>query len=439
MRTTANWEPYVSIMQKKMVSALGCTEPVAVALCTARARALLGEAVPLERIEISVSKSILKNAMGVTIPGTNLCGVNYAAALGATGGNYKRNLQVLESCTPQDLEDTLTLVKAGQVSVSLDRDAPPVYVKAAAYGGGHCGTAVIAGEHDRFVQLIRDGEVFLNLPVEHGADEEKEREAVLRDLSFRGVYSFATTAPLSCFELVVRSILLNRRISDDGLVHDYGLHLGKLLKEQLADGTPAQNLEERALMRTSAAIDARMSGSPLAVMANSGSGNQGITATIPVYSVACDIGADDEKTIRAVTLSHMTAIYIKQHLSSLSSLCGAIVAAIGAGCGIVYLLGGDFDAIERTVVNMIAAITGMICDGAKASCSLKVAAALQCCFNAVNLAMSGIRVTSIQGITGETAEETIDNLGRLNLYGMEQTDDVILDIMLEKQLEQTSK
>jgi len=424
----SHWDTYLALMQREMVPALGCTEPVAVALACAKARSLLPkeDGTPT-RVHLAASRNILKNAMAVIIPGTRFYGADYACALGALGGNADLGLEVLSTLTEQDAERAEELVESGRIEISTANRSDPIYIEATVYGKEHRARTVICGTHANICLLERDGYAVFQKELPKPQSEQPMEEG----LSLRDIFDFAKNVPLERLGIVEESIRLNTAISKDGLENEYGLRTGIVMKKHLEENGGG-TIAERAIMRTLAAIDARMDGSSLAVMSNSGSGNQGITATLPVWSVAKDLGADAETTLRAVAFSHLTTIYIKEHLERLSSLCGAIVAAIGASCASAWLQGGDYDAIERTLINILASVTGLICDGAKAGCALKVAASLAAGFQCESLARAGIRAAGIEGIVDSDAERSIDNLAQLTQEGMRETDKAIWSIMLNK-------
>lgn len=426
----SSWTDYIKLMNQEIIPALGCTEPVAVALAAAKAAEALGCArEEIAEMEILVSRNILKNAMSVIIPGTTLYGLEYAAALGFAAGDPGKDLEVLTGLCDKDIALAQRWVNGHKVKVSLAENDETIYIDALAKKDGACGRAVIQGKHNHFLLVERDGETLLQ---NRKLDEEKGEEIDFSAMSLRDIFDFASGADIKTLEFIEKTNLLNYAISQEGLKNDYGLMIGKGMQARQKKGLVGKDLQNLAIMQTTAAIDARMAGCSMPVMSNSGSGNQGITATVPVCVVAAETGASEEQKIRALTLSHMTAIYIKHHLDRLSALCGAMVAASGVSCAVVYLLGGGYGAVEKAITNMIANITGIICDGAKADCALKVYASLQAAFEAAYLALDGVCAAGIEGIVTGDVEQTIDNLGTLTMEGMKITDKVILDIMLSK-------
>ena len=399
------------LLRREVVPAIGCTEPMAVALCTARARELLG-GLP-ERIEVLLSANILKNAMGVGIPGTGMIGLPIAVALGAQIGRSECGLEVLRDVTPEAVARARDYLAADAVSVALKEGiSETLYVEVHCTAGGRRAEAVIAGSHTRFVYLACDGEVVLDRRT--GASSREEEPCV--PLTLRRVFDYALAAP----------------IDELALGGEYGHSLGRTLRGRRELHVMGDSLFSRMLAYTSAACDARMAGAMVPVMSNSGSGNQGIAATVPVAVYARQTGASEERTRRALVLSHLTAIYIKQSLGRLSALCGCVVAATGSSCGIAYLMGGGYREVACAVQNMIANLTGMICDGAKPSCALKVSSGVSTAVMSALLAVEGKCVTSAEGIIDDDVDRSIRNLTAIGREGMAATDRLVLDIMTHK-------
>lgn len=424
------WKSYIRLIKREVIPALGCTEPVAVALAAARARKILGD--DPERIEIFVSRNILKNAMGVGIPGTGMIGLEIAAALGALGGNPDLELEVLKAVREEDITKAQEMVSNRRVLVSFSEVPEILYICVNLFRGDCSSQVIIKDSHKNVVSEALNGEVLYNeeiLHVEKDLDDTEEKTP----LSIKLIFEFAQRAPISELEFIYEAVKLNTVISDEGLKNSYGLSLGRIIEKSIERGFYSHDLSTEAVKRTAAAIDARMAGSMLPVMSNSGSGNQGITATLPLVAIANMLHADKELLIRSLVLSHLTAIHIKSDLAKLSPVCGAIIAATGVSCGITYLLGGGFKNIEYAIFNMIGNISGMICDGAKSSCSLKVSASVSAAVHAAILALEKKRVTEEQGIVDDDVEKTIRNFGVIGTEGMVGTDKVILDIMISKE------
>ena len=421
-------EQIIALIHREVVPAIGCTEPVAVALCTAKATETLGTC-PTE-IDACLSANILKNAMGVGIPGTDMIGLPIAIALGAIAGKSAYGLEVLKDSGPEDVEKGKELIASNAVHISLKENIEEkLYIEVVCKGESGSVTAVISGGHTNFVYLEKNGEVLLDTRPAC----KREAEVGEVDLNMRKVFDFATTAPLEEIRFILEARNLNKAAAERSFNGSYGHELGKTLRyspsEQIVLGN---NTFTHILSYTSAACDARMAGAMIPVMSNSGSGNQGIAATLPVVVYAEDNCKSEEELIRALTLSHLTAIYIKQNLGKLSALCGCVVAATGSSCGITYLMGGGYDQVADAVQNMIANLTGMICDGAKPSCALKVTSGVATAVFSAILAMEGKCVSSVEGIIENDVDLSIRNLTQIGSKGMNETDKMVLDIMTHK-------
>lgn len=425
--TSLQTDEITRLIKAEVVPAIGCTEPVAVALCTACAARLLG--VTPERIEARLSANIIKNAMGVGIPGTGMTGLPIAIALGAVAGNPDYGLEVLRDVTPAGVEQACELTSG--VKISLKPDAPDkLYIEVECFGAGHRALAVICGSHTHFVLLEADGRVILD-------ERTRQCDAALSEglpwLTLRHVWEYATATPVEQLGFILESARLNKGASIAACEQPYGHSLGRILCGDCARRVIGSSTFARILSATSGACDARMGGAMVCVMSNSGSGNQGISATMPVVVYAEDSSATDEALTRALALSHLTVIYIKQKLGRLSALCGCVVAATGSACGLTYLMGGDYDRVTYAVKNMVANLTGMICDGAKPSCALKVASGVSTAVYSSLMAMADTSVSELEGIVDRDVDVTIDNLTRIGLRAMDHADAEILSIMLGKQ------
>lgn len=417
----------IALINREVVPAIGCTEPIAVALCTARAAELL-DAQP-EKIEVRLSANILKNAMGVGIPGTGMIGLPIAVALGALVGRSEYQLEVLRDVTPEAVGRGARYIDEKRVCISLKEDiAEKLYIEVEASAGERRAVAVIAGGHTAFVYLERDGEVLLDKRTASVAEEEAGEVP----LTLRRVWDFAMTAPLDELRFILETRRVNKAAAERAFAGEFGHCVGRTLRCERERRVMGDSIFSRILSYTSAACDARMAGAMIPVMSNSGSGNQGITCTMPVVACAIRQESSNEDLARALMMSHLTSIHIKHHLGRLSAHCGAMVAATAAGCGIALLLDGDLAVMERTIRNMVGNVAGMICDGAKSSCALKVATAVGAGIQAVMLALDGSVVPGNEGITDDDIEDCIANLGRLGSTGMKEADKVILDIMLKK-------
>ena len=413
-------ERIISLIHKEVVPAIGCTEPMAVALCTAKATEQLG--CRPEKIEALLSANILKNAMGVGIPGTGMIGLPIAIALGALIGKSEYQLEVLRDLTPEALEEGKQFISEDRISIALKPAiSEKLYVEVTCSAGSHRSTAVIAGGHTNFVDpTTYDG---------HALSAEDADEIAL---NMRMVYDFATTAPLNEIRFMMQTREYNMNAAREALKGNYGHNLGKTIDRPLSKGIFGNSIFCHIIARTASACDARMGGAMIPVMSNSGSGNQGICATNPVCVYAKENENTEEELIRALTMSHLTAIYIKQSLGKLSALCGCVVAGIGSSVGITYLMGGDYEHVCRSVKNMIANLTGMVCDGAKPSCSLKIASGVSTAVMSALLSMEGKCVTSAEGIVDDCVDKTIHNLTAIGADGMGPTDDMVLSIMTSK-------
>ena len=429
MLTADEQKAIISLIHRQVVPAIGCTEPIAVALCVARAKELLGS-VP-ESLDIQLSANILKNAMGVGIPGTGMTGLPIAVALGALIGRSELELEVLRDCDRDAVERGKRFIAGGRIRIGLKDDAPDkLYIGVTARGAGHEAEARIATEHTNFVYLRRDGDVIADKPIHPGhADNDEELP-----LTLRKVYEFATETDVDDLRFILKARDMNEAAAADGLRENFGHQLGKTLCSPLGRGIMGEGIFAKVLSATSCACDARMAGAMIPVMSNSGSGNQGICATMPVAVFAEENHNTEEETVRALILSNLTAIYIKQHLGTLSALCGCVVASTGSSCGITYLMGGGYDQIAFSVKNMIANLTGMICDGAKPSCALKLTTGVGTAMLSAMLAIQNKHVTSVEGIIDDDVDQSIRNLTEIGRRGMDETDRYVLDIMTHKKV-----
>lgn len=418
----------IALIQREVVPAVGCTEPIAVALCTARATETLGQRP--EKITVMLSANILKNAMGVGIPGTGMIGLPIAIALGAIVGRSDYELEVIKDVTPETLEEGKAYVEEKRIDIRLKADiTEKLYIDVVCEAAGCKAEAVISGSHTNFVYISRDGETLLdvkNTGCEDGDNGDPE-------LCMRTVYDFATTTPVDEIAFILKTRQYNLKAAEESVKGNFGHCLGKTIDRPLSHGIFGNSIFSHILSKTASACDARMGGAMIPVMSNSGSGNQGICATNPVAVYAMENENTEEELIRALTLSHLTAIYIKQSLGKLSAVCGCVVASIGSSCGITYLMGGDYNRVCNSVKNMIANLTGMICDGAKPSCSLKIASGVSTALLSSLLAIEGRCVTAVEGIIDDDVDRSIRNLTRIGSETMNQTDEMVLDIMTHKQ------
>ncbi len=416
------------LIRQEVVLATGCTEPGAVALCVAKARETLG-GMP-DKVDILLSKNVFKNAMGVGIPGTGMIGLPIAVAMAVTAGDSRRQLEVLT--LPEDkVEEAKQWLDAHSdaVGIGVKETDDKLYIECTCHKGDSYAKAVISKRHVNFVLIEKNGETLLDAQgcVDKSNDDCKGKS--LADcLTARMVYDYAATAPIEELEFIKETVTYNHAASEEGL-HGYGLNVGRILMEN-ADG----DIVHTVVARTVAASDARMDGCTLPIYSNSGSGNQGIACTLPIYEYGKAKGCSDESIVRALIMSHLTSIYIKRGIGRLSALCGLVNASIGVASGMVYLHGGGFEQVCYAIKNMINTVAGMVCDGAKPSCALKMSTGLYSAFVSTELACQNRVVDASDGLSERDIDSSIHNLGRLGHDGMNQTDDMVLDIMTHKQM-----
>ena len=428
--TTQEQKEIIALIKRQVVPAIGCTEPIAVALCVAKATELLGQ-VP-DKIDVKLSANILKNAMGVGIPGTGMIGLPIAIALGAIIGKPEKELEVLCDCNKQAVERGKQYIAEDRIHISLeDNDPDKLYINAVVSTNGHEAEARIKTHHTHFVLLRKDNDVILDndQPACQCTTEQNDEDP---KLTLRKVYDFALETDIDDLRFILEAKRLNEAAAMSGLRENYGHQLGKTMQSPLGRGIMGDSIFSKVLSITSCACDARMAGAMVPVMSNSGSGNQGICATMPVVVFAEENHNTEEETIRALIISNLTAIYIKQTLGALSALCGCVVASTGSSCGITYLMGGSYEQISYSVKNMIANLTGMICDGAKPSCTLKLTSGVSTAMLSAMLAMQHKYVSSQEGIIDDDVDQSIHNLTAIGSKGMDVTDRFVLDIMTHK-------
>ena len=395
----------IELIHKEVKPALGCTEPIAVALAAAKAMETLPAGSTPDRIQVGVSGNILKNGMGVGIPGTDMIGLHIAAALGAVCGKSGYGLEVLKDLTCDDVAAAKRMVSEKAVEVSVADTGKLLYVKAQVSSGSRSAWAVIEDDHDKIVETGLDGKVVSVLDT--GAPSQPSgKETLDYHLTVKEIYSFAQEADFEDIKFILADRDLNLALAEEGLKGDYGLNVGNAIRENQRE-VFGDDFMSFAMGMTAAASDARMAGCKLPAMSNSGSGNQGITASMPVITYAIKYGVDDERLARALTLSNLVAIHIKGYLGKLSALCGCVIASTGSACGIVLLQGGTYGQVCATIKNMIGNITGMVCDGAKVGCAMKVASGVSCAIQSAVLALSGKCVSETDGIIDRDIEQTI--------------------------------
>lgn len=422
----------LQLLRSEVIPAIGCTEPIAVALCTARAKELLG-AEP-DKITVYLSKNVYKNALAVGIPNTGMTGLPIAIALGATVGKSEYMLEVLRDATPEAVAYAKEYMLRVPATIKVDYDAPSLlYIHVEVANGDRTAQATIIDEHTNFVPS----------PISNNQSPIANSQSTISNspecLHLRRVYDFAMEVDTHELTFLLEGAQMNTAAAETSFADQYGHGLGRLLRANTLTATPemenlfGNTLFTKIISYTCGACDARMSGAMVQVMSNSGSGNQGISCSIPVYLYAKENHCSEEQTLRALALSNLTVIYIKQSLGRLSALCGCVVAATGSAAGITFLMGGNYEEITYAIKNMIANISGMICDGAKPGCALKVTSGVATAIFSAYLAMQHSYADSTEGIVEDDIDRTIRNLTRIGHDGMKVTDDLILDIMTHKQ------
>lgn len=417
----------IALVKSEVIPAIGCTEPIAVALCVAKAAEVLNKRP--EKITVLLSANILKNAMGVGISGTGMIGLPIAVALGALIGKSAYQLEVLKDSTPDAVEAGKRFIEEKRINISLKDDIEEkLYIEVCCEADTDKATAIIAGGHTCFTYIMHNGDILLDKQTTSCIEEEED----VLDLTLRKVYDFAMTTSLDDIRFILDTARLNKTAAERSFEGEYGHGLGKILRGTYEHRIMGDSVFSHILSYTSGACDARMAGAMIPVMSNSGSGNQGISATLPVLVYAEENGKSEEELIRALMLIHLTVIYIKQSLGRLSALCGCVVAATGSSCGITWLMGGTYEQVAYAVQNMIANLTGMICDGAKPSCALKVTTGVSTAVLSAIMAMENRCVTSVEGIIDEDVDQSIRNLTKIGSKGMNETDKLVLEIMTSK-------
>ena len=442
MNSLVSNQDLLNLLRCEVVPAIGCTEPIAVALCVARAKELLG-AEP-DKIEVYLSKNVYKNALAVGIPNTGMTGLPIAIALGATVGKSEYMLEVLRDATPDAVAYAKEYMLRVPAQIHINYDAPSIlYIHAEVRKGDQTAQATIIDQHTNFVTHTPSTIHPTPSPIHHTPSLKEssplkgELEGV--QLNLRRVYDFAMEVNTNDITFLREGAEMNTAAAETSFADQYGHGLGRLLRANTLTATPemeklfGNTLFTKIISYTCGACDARMSGAMVQVMSNSGSGNQGISCSIPVYLYAKENNCSEESTLRALALSNLTVIYIKQSLGRLSALCGCVVAATGSAAGITFLMGGNYEEITYAIKNMIANISGMICDGAKPGCALKVTSGVATAIFSAYLAMQHSFADSTEGIVEDDIDRTIRNLTRIGHDGMQVTDDLILDIMTHKQ------
>lgn len=419
------YKELVDLLYSELVPALGCTEPIAIAYAAAKARQVLG-AMP-EHINITCSGNIIKNVKGVLVPNSGgMKGVGAAAVLGTVGGNADLALEVLSEVTEDDIEKTKQLLAEGFFTCKLQEGVENLYIVASVKGEGHTASVTIVNRHTTIAEMTKDGQIIYQLS-KYSDEKKGKEEKKTWTLTMKGILDFAENVDLDKVRPVLDSqIEMNTAIAKEGLSNVYGAQVGRTL----LDCYP-EDVRTRARAYAAAGSDARMGGCSLPVVINSGSGNQGMTVSLPVLQYAEKWGVSDEKTYRALIISNLTAIHLKHYIGSLSAFCGAVTAACAAGCAITYLGGGTYQQICNTIINTLANVGGIVCDGAKASCAAKIASAVDAAILAHQMSMMGRSFQGGDGILQEDIEDTIKSIGYMGRVGMKETDIEILKIMME--------
>lgn len=426
-------EQYIEILKKELVPAMGCTEPIALALAAAKAKEVLGE-MP-ERVEVLVSPGILKNGMGVGIPGTGMIGLEIAAAIGAIGGDASKELNVLENIKTEDASLSQQMVDEKKVKVSVKMGTAAVYIEVKAICKDSFSKVVIEEKHNQIIYIEKNDEVIFDKA--HLNDDKNDEVAQTStdetiEFSVEKIYNFCMQTPLEELNFVYDRTFTNTLISDEGMDKNYGHGIGRIIQNNINTGILGDDLLTYVIKKSAAGADARMAGCMLPAMSNSGSGNQGITLSVPVFACSEKLGSSKEQLTRALVLASLISIYIKSNMKRLSALCGAMTAGAAASCGMTYLLGGNLDQIKYSVQNMIGNLTGIVCDGAKPNCAMKVATGVSAAVISSLAAIDNVTCTSQEGIVDEDVDKSIKNLGKIAAYGMVELDKMMLDIMIEK-------
>lgn len=418
----------IELVRKDVVPALGCTEPISAVLAVVKAREALGGRIP-DRVELFVSPNMYKNGKGVGIPHTSLRGLSVAAALGMVTGDSRHELEVLQGVKPQHVEFANRAVAEGLVSLSIKEGTDKLYVEAVAYADQDVATVVVQRRHNHVSTVLLNGRLLEENAYQEGA--RLRQDGSYEGMSVDALYDCALQVPLQQIDFIMEAARLNVQVSEEGLSADYGLKVGRRLMQQVDKGMLQADLMTVAMARAAAGSDARMAGCGLPVITNSGSGNQGITITLPVLEVAQREGATDEQLTRALFLAHALPVHIKRRIGPLSALCGVVAASIGAGAGMLLLMGGGRSHLHALVKYMLGNLSGMICDGAKPACALKISSCVGTAVQSVLFALDDSVQPFADGILHDDVEVCIENYARLGVQGMERVDPLLVSVMQE--------
>lgn len=428
----------ISLLRTEVIPTMGCTEPGAVALAAAQASKILEK--PIDTIEIIVNSNIYKNGMAVGIPGTGETGLEIAAALGAIKQQPENQLSVLAAVTRDELQRAQVMLSEGRVSITVDETKCDLWIEARIKAGVDWSQVIIEDKHTNVISMQRNGKSIFSK--QHTPDRQLvDHRALLcaHEITIDSLIAAAERIPAHKLSFLLEGVEMNIRAAHLGITKRLGMGIGAVFAEMLDQGILSDDIVNYAKRLTAAAADARMSGEAVPIMSSAGSGNHGITVILPVYAVAERMNISQERLVQALAISHLVTIYIKIHTGNLSALCGcAVAAATGASAAIAWLLGGDINIIEAAMKNVIANLTGMICDGGKVGCALKLSTAAATAVESSLLAQRQIIVPSTNGIIASTVEETVRNLGKISNPGMVLTDKIILEVMLAKREQKTT-
>ena len=420
----------VKILSEEIVPAQGCTEPIAIAYVGAKAVEILGK--PPTKLDIYVSGNIIKNVKSVNVPNTGgMVGIEVSAVMGAVAGNADAELMVISNVTPKQLEDVKEFLKNKEVSVIREKTDAKLYVRIIAYNGDESASVEIKHLHTNITKIEKNGEILIDRVCNDTNFTSTEEDRTI--LTIEGIYDFAKTVDLSEIEDIFKMVVdYNSVIAAEGLTKKYGMNVGSMIRENIEKGIYGDDQKNRSASFAAAGADARMAGCPLPVMTTSGSGNQGMTASLPIIQYCSDNNLSYEETIRGLAFSHLACIHIKTNIGRLSAYCGAICAAAGVGGALAFVMGESLEVVADSITNTLGNVSGIICDGAKASCAMKITSGIYAAFDSLYLSKAKKVLASGEGIVGKDIEKTIKNIGILSQIGMNGTDETIIDIMMNK-------